>query len=146
MEAERSLIREVPGRAGSSADKAGTGWHCQTVRVRRARSDGIREEPVIRLRKRGTGSNLVDMGRGAVHDHRWVVDSVAGLACRWGGHGESLRRSRGDAAGTKLGAKLIDRFAVNTGTIPRRSRCLESIRVRGIDPSSVEGAGWGGAP
>jgi hypothetical protein len=68
--AERSPIRETPGRAGSSADKAGTGWHCQTVRVRRARSDGIREEPVVKLRKRGTGSNLVDMGRGAVHDHR----------------------------------------------------------------------------
>ena len=99
---------------------------------------------MVKLRKRGTGSNLVDMGRGAVHDHRWVVDSVAGLACRWGGHGESLRRSRGDAAGAKLGAKLIDRFAVNTGTIPHRSRGLESIRVRGIDPSSVEGAGWGG--
>ena len=99
---------------------------------------------MVKLRKRGTGSNLVDMGRGAVHDHRWVVDSVAGLACRWGGHGEGLRRSRGDAAGAKLGAKLIDRFAVNTGTIPRRSRCLESIRVRGIDPSSVEGARWGG--
>ena len=99
---------------------------------------------MVKLRKRGTGSNLVDMGRGAVHDHRWVVDSVAGLACRWGGHGESLRRSRGDAAGAKLGAKLIDRFAVNAGTIPRRSRGLESIRVRGIDPSSVEGAGRGG--
>jgi hypothetical protein len=99
---------------------------------------------VVKLRKRGTGSNLVDLGRGAVHDHRWVVDSVAGLACRWGGHGEGLRRSRGDAAGAKLGAKLINRFAVNTGTIPRRSRGLESIRAGGIDTSSVEGAGWGG--
>jgi hypothetical protein len=129
---------------GSSADKAGTGWYCQTGRVRRARSDGIREEPVAKLRKRGTGSNLVDMGRGAVHDHRRVVDSVAGLACRWGGHGESLRRSRGDAAGAKLGAKLINRFAVNTGTIARRSRCLESIWAGGIDTSSVEDSRWGG--
>jgi hypothetical protein len=34
---------------------------------------------VLKLRKRGTGSNLVDMGRGAVHDHpMWVVDFEAG--------------------------------------------------------------------
>jgi hypothetical protein len=134
-------------RAGSSADKAGTVWHCQTGRVRRARSDGIREEPVLKLRKRGTGSNLVDMGRGAVHGRPlWVADSEAGLACRWGGHGEGLRRNRGDAAGAKLDAKLIDRFAVNTGTIPGRSRGRESTRAAGIDASSVEGTGWGGGP
>ena len=101
---------------------------------------------MVKLRKRGTGSNLVDMGRGAVHDHRQVVDSVAGLACRWGGHGESLRRNRGDAAGAKLDAKLIYRFAVNTGTIPHRSRCPESIQAGGIGTSSVEGTGWGGGP
>jgi hypothetical protein len=83
---------------------------------------------VVKLRKRGTGSNLVDMGWGAVHDHRWVVDSVAGLACRWGGHGEGLRRSRGDAAGAKLGAELIDRFAVNTGNgQPREERPAEHL-------------------
>jgi RNA-directed DNA polymerase len=52
----------------------------------------------------------------------------------------------GDAAGAKLGAKLIDRFTVNTGTIPHRSRCLGSIGVGGIDTSSVEGAGWDGGP
>jgi hypothetical protein len=99
---------------------------------------------VVKLRKRGTGSNLVDMGRGVVHDHRRVGRLRSRLGVRWGGHGEGLRRNRGDAAGAKLGAKPIDRFAVNTGTIPRRSRCLESIRVAGIDPSSVDGAGGGG--
>jgi hypothetical protein len=74
---------------------------------------------VVKLRKRGAGSNLVDMGREAVHGHRVyrVVDSVAGLACRWGGHGEGLRRNRDDAAGAKLGTTLVDRFHVNTGTI-----------------------------
>jgi hypothetical protein len=134
-------------RAGSSADKAGTVWYCQTGRVRRARSDGIREEPVVKLRKRGTGSNLVDMGRVAVHGPPvGRADSEAGLACRWGGHGESLRRNRGDAAGAKLDAKLINRFSVNTGTIPRRSHELESIRAGGIHASSIEGAGWGGGP
>jgi len=59
---------------------------------------------------------------------------------------EGLRRNHDDAAGAKLDAKLIDRFAVNTGTIPRHSRCLGSTRAGGIDASSVEGAGWGGGP
>ena len=100
-----------------------------------------------KLRKRGTGSNLVDRGRGAVRERpRWTLDSEAGLACRWGGHGEGLRRSRGEAAGAKLDAKLIDRFTVNTGTIPHRSCCLGSTWVGGIDASSVEGVGWGGGP
>jgi hypothetical protein len=102
---------------------------------------------VVKLRKRGTGSNLVDMGRDAVHGHPvWVADSVAGSACRWGGHGEGLRRNRGDAAGAKLEAGLINRFSVNTGTIPRRSHEPKSIRAGGIDASSIEGAGWGGGP
>ncbi len=100
---------------------------------------------MVKLRKRGTGSNLVDMGRGAVHGHSMrVVDSVAGLACRWGGHGEGLRRSCDDAAGAKLDAKPIDRFPVNTGTIRCRSRCLGSAWAGGIGPSSAEDAGWGG--
>jgi hypothetical protein len=145
--AERSPTRETPGRAGSSADKAGTAWNCQTGWVRRARSEGIREESVVKLRKRGTASNLVDMGRVAVHSLLvGRADFVADLACRWGGHGESLRRNRGDAAGAKLDAGLIDRFTVNTGTIPYRSLGPVSIRVRGLDTSSVEGAGWGGGP
>jgi hypothetical protein len=135
----------MPGRAGSSADKAGTSWDCQTGRVRRARSEGVREEPVVKLRKRGTGSNLVDRGRGAVHGQPvGQADSEADLACRSGGHDEGLRRSRGDAAGAKLDAGLIDRFAVNTGTISGRSRCSEPIWVAGIDASFVEDAGWGG--
>jgi hypothetical protein len=97
---------------------------------------------VRKLRKRGTGSNLVDRGRGAVRGREaWTLDSEAGLACRWGGHGEGLRRSRGEAAGAKLDAKLIDRFAVNTGTIPHRSHGSGPTRVGGIDASSVEGAG-----
>jgi len=144
--AGRSLIRETPGRAGSSADKAGTVRYCQTGRVRRARSDGIREEPVVKLRKRVTGSNLVDMGRGAAHGRLRAADFAAGLRCRWGGHGESLRRSRGDAAGAELDAKPVNRFAVNTGTVPCRSRCPGSTRSGGIGPSSAEGTGGGGGP
>jgi hypothetical protein len=43
IEAEGSLTRGSPGRAGSSPDKAGTDRHCQTVRARRARPRGAAE-------------------------------------------------------------------------------------------------------
>jgi hypothetical protein len=100
---------------------------------------------VSKLRKHATGSNLVDTGRDAVRNYPlWMVDSEADSSGRWGGHVEGLRRRRGDTAGAKLGATLIDRFTVNTGTIPHRSHRSESIRVGGIDASFVEGAGWGG--
>ena len=57
-------------RVGSSPDNDGTDRHCQTVRVRQARREGVREEPALKPRKRSTGSNLADMGRGAVRDRR----------------------------------------------------------------------------
>jgi hypothetical protein len=102
---------------------------------------------VVKLRKRVTGSNLGDTGRVAAHDRpRWAVDSVTGLRCRWGGHQEGLRRTGGDVAGAELDAKLIEWFAANTGTIPRRSCCPKAVRMGGIDASSVEGAEWGGGP
>jgi hypothetical protein len=54
----------------------------------------------VQLRNQHAGSNLVDVGRSAVHDHHWwVVDSEAGSECRWGGHTEGLRRRCGEAAG-----------------------------------------------
>ena len=102
---------------------------------------------MLKLRKRGTVSNLVDMGRDAVHALfvEWG-DFEADLACRWEGHGEGLRRSRGDAAGAELDAGLIDRFSVNTGTISRCSYGGESHLCGGIEASSFEGARWGGGP
>ena len=33
---------------GSSPDNAGTCWYCQTVRVRQARREGVREKPVCK--------------------------------------------------------------------------------------------------
>ncbi len=36
-----------------------------------------------------------------------------------GGHGESLRRSRGEAAGEELGTTPVDRLMVNVGTATR---------------------------
>jgi hypothetical protein len=102
---------------------------------------------VVKLRKRVTGSNLADTGRVATHNQPLgLVDSVAGLRRRWGGCEERLRRTRGEVAGAELDATLIDRFAVNTGTIPHGSLRLESIRVGGIGTSSAERTGRGGGP
>jgi hypothetical protein len=84
------LLDRVPTPRDRAAAVDGPG------RVRRARSDGIREEPVVKLRKRGAGSNLVDTDREAVHNcPMWIVDSVAGLACRWEATRKGLRRTRG---------------------------------------------------
>ena len=51
--------------------------------------------------KVGTGSNLVDMGRAAAHTERSDVHigTPKSVTVAPGGHGESLRRTRGEAAG-----------------------------------------------
>ena len=62
-----------------------------------------RENQCSTPRKRRAGSNLADMGRFAARDlsplERVAVNSEAVWFPRWGGHGEGLRRSRGDAVG-----------------------------------------------
>jgi hypothetical protein len=70
--------------------------------------------------KSGTGSNLVDMGRTAVHalDAVGPGDSEAGQAGRWGGHEEGLRRTRGEAAGEQLGTSPVDRLVSERGNHP----------------------------
>ncbi len=65
-EAGGSLIRETPVRVASSPDNAGTGQHYRMVRVRQARQDGVREEPVLKLLKSPASSNPVDLGWYAV--------------------------------------------------------------------------------
>ena len=71
------------------------------------------------LRKSSAGSNLTDMGWCAARDQGRFAGAdqlEAGVSVRWGGHGEGLRRSHGDAVGVKVGASLIERFQVNVGT------------------------------
>jgi hypothetical protein len=46
-EAGGSLIREMSVRVASSPDNAGTVQHYRMVRVRQARQEGVREEPVF---------------------------------------------------------------------------------------------------
>jgi hypothetical protein len=76
---------EMRGRAVSSPDNDGTGRHCQTIRVRQARREGVREEPVVMLRKRVAGSNLVDVGRIAARDFRRWWGQLRSRLCDAGG-------------------------------------------------------------
>src|SRR5688500_13102965 len=96
--------------------------------------DGVGPASVMERSTRGTGvskspqtepaRNLADVGR----ERRVPVDAVDVTVSRgtlgWfmgglpGGHGDVLRGSRGDAAGTKSGSSFIERIAVNTGTVP----------------------------
>ena len=84
-EAEGSPTVEMHGRAVSSADNDGTGRYCQTIRVRQARREGVREEPVVMLRKRVAGSNLVDVGRIAARDSRRWWGQLRSRLCDAGG-------------------------------------------------------------
>jgi hypothetical protein len=106
---------------GSSPDNDGTVRDCQTGRVRQARQNGATtSEPVveppqaaIRLEPGGWGS--VSSAR----RHRGSAvcgDSGGHSLCARGGHGEGLRRTRGEAAGEKLGTTPADRHMVNVGS------------------------------
>ncbi len=118
-EAGGSPALEAQGADGSSPDNDGTGWHCQTAWVRQASREGVaRANQWLNPLKRGIGSNLVDVGRGAVHACPDRLATPASEFRGWrGGHEEGLRRTRGEAAGEKLGAAPVDRSAMNVGTI-----------------------------
>ena len=101
----------------SSPDNDGTVRHCQTGPGPASKAERCtRETDVKAPQVMPSGRNLVD-GRTAVHAHTPVGDSEAGFDPRWGGHGESLRRIRGEAAGAQSGTDPANRFMVNVGTI-----------------------------
>jgi hypothetical protein len=82
-------------------------------------------------------------GRGA-HPSPWAAgNSRWGCGKPSGGHGECLRRSRGDAAGVELGASPVDRLRVNVGTVRRRPRFTCPAWGR-AGASSADGVGRGG--
>jgi hypothetical protein len=59
----------TPDRVASGPDEGGTRRYCQTVRVRRARSEGAaRANQWWKLRNGEAGSNLADLGRSAAHE------------------------------------------------------------------------------
>jgi hypothetical protein len=60
-----------------------------------------------------------------------------------GGHEESLRRTRGDAAGTQSGSYFIERTTVNTGTVPNLALSPASSRPTGLSASTADRSGAG---
>jgi hypothetical protein len=121
----------APGRVASGPDKAGAGRYCQMAWVRRAWRKGVREEPTFTSLKSWTGSNLADMGR-----ERFAP--ACGRGTPWlafngwpGDHGEVLRGSCGEAAGTESGSSFAERITVNTGTVPvLPSSCASGAAAR----------------
>jgi hypothetical protein len=120
------------GKGGSSLDNAGTGQYCQMVRVRLARRRGVRvQEPVVEPPKEvRTGSNLVDQGRDSSAPRPLQPREAAStsISVDAGGHGERLRRSRGQACRGKAGHRS------------RRTVCGERgnrLRVASLPASQV---------
>ena len=132
----------------SSADKAGTVWHCQTGRVRRARSDGIRKKPVIKLRNRGTGSNLVDRGRCAVRGLCREVRSTPKPVDGAGGEATVKACGVGVAMlpGQSWVAYLVDRFLGERGNHPWSPSPPASQVGGGQVRCQLWTGRWGGGP
>ena len=145
-EAEGSPSRGTPGRVVSGPDNAGTCGYCQAARVRQARREGVREEPVCKapqsthqLKSGGHGlgcgaHRLADAGR----------ELLAGV--------DSLRReatvkAHGVVVAMPLGQSWtrtppIGRV-VNVGTVRCRPRLVQPARERAGALSAV-GTGRGG--
>ena len=107
-----------------------------------ARNQCLTPLNVYRLKPGGYGP-----GCGAQPDRTVISgsggNSWAACGCRPGGHGEGLRRSRGDAAGTKLGTSPVERTAVNMGTVPVLPPVRAPARTVGLGPPSADRAGTG---
>ncbi len=145
-EAEGSSNRETPGRAASSPDYAGTCWYCQTVRVRLARREGVREKPVCKapqsahqLKSGGYG-----LGCGAHRPAGAGRELLAGA--------DSLRReatvkAHGVVVAMPLGQSWMPTppigRVVNVGTVRCRPRLVQPARERAGALSAV-GTGRGG--
>jgi len=120
VEAEGSRAQEVLCPAGSSPDNGGMGLVLpdnpgpSSEVERRNESEPVVEPPLSRSRLQPGGYGPVS---GACLPHGGDGNSDVGSWCRLRGHGEGLRRSRGDVAGEKLGAHPTERCAGNMGTI-----------------------------
>jgi hypothetical protein len=109
----------VPGWVASGPDKAGVGQYCQVAWVRRAWRKGVRKEPAFTSLKLGPAQIWWIWAGSGAHLIRVIPGrGTPGLAFDgWpGDHGEVLRGSRGDAAGTEPGSSFAERITVNTGT------------------------------
>ena len=119
-EAGGSLTLEAQGRVGAAPTTTGRvgtarrpGPASKTGRCTDCRNQWWNP------RKRETGSKAGGLGPGSSARPPSSVGGRlgAGCGCRPGGHGEGLRRSRGEAAGEELGTDPVDRLMVKVGTV-----------------------------
>ena len=137
-EAGGSLIPGTRVRVGSSPDNDGTGRHRQTARVRQARRERVRmQEPVVeppqatnRLEPGGYGPGR-QQARVGVCPTRVSVFGVEAGGAEAAGKVCGVPAAR--LPGEKLGASLVKRKMVNTGTVPGRP------------PTDQPGRRWAGA-
>ena len=90
-EAEDSPILETQGRVGAVLTTTGRAGTARRPGSGKQGEKAYERNQRVRLRKRCAGSNLVDLGRSAVHDRLLTVDSDAGTD-------GPARRPRGRAA------------------------------------------------
>lgn len=96
--------------------------------------------------KRGTGSNLVDMGRVAARvEPDGETTPILGYVGRVGGHTECLRRRCGEAAGEELDTNPIDGYVVNVGTVSELPNPPPDQGGGGQAHRQLMARGWDGA-
>jgi hypothetical protein len=141
FEAEGSLALEAQSWVGAALTKPGRAGTARRLglgeRDGEVYGKGTSYGTPFRVR---TGSNLVDVGRAAVHALVWgrLLDRFK--VDRSGGHGECLRRSRGEAAGEQLGADPVERSMVNVGTTVGSPSCPVSQAGQRVCTPSVDGS------
>jgi hypothetical protein len=138
----------VAGKGGSSLDNAETRQDCQMARVRLARRRGVRvQKPVVEPPQEvRTGSNLVDLGRDSSAPRLPTTgrsDPVSALVDA-GGHGESLRRSRGQACRGKAGHRSRRPVCGERGNHLRVAYLPASPAGSGKARGLLMTWGWGG--
>ena len=143
-EAGGSLPRETEGRVASSPDNDGTGQHCQMVRVRQARREGVREKPAAeRSSRESTSSNLEDLGWAAARIRASAGELWAGSVIAR----EATRKACGVLVarlqGHSWSPNPTSGSRVNVGTIPaapHRPACAG----RREGPCRLMPPGWDG--
>jgi hypothetical protein len=146
VEAEGSLIREMPGRVGAALTTPGR------VGTARRCGSGQRDEKAYARNQcltplNGPPAQIWRIWLAAMRTRRRVaVPGNFWPRCdnRSGGHGEDPQFNRGDAAGVELDASLVDRLRDERGNRPVSPSLPCSQRGGRAGTSSADGTGRGG--
>jgi hypothetical protein len=148
-EAEGSPKRGTPSKVGAALTTPGRVSTVRWPRVRQARQDGVTRvnqcsnapQDVRQLEPDGSG--LVSSAQS--HCEVGRTRRPVWFAGR-GGHGEGLRRNRGDAAGAKLGTSPVERSAHERGNHPVGPVPVHLGGLGGKTRCWSMPTGWGGGP